>query len=67
LTTNLRRLSLPWNLLVLAGEGGLPRDSVALCNQVQVKSKPRFSVKMGELSPAVLGEVVAHVIVAIGL
>jgi len=33
-TTNLQRAQLPSCLLVPAGEGGLPRDSVALCHQM---------------------------------
>src|SRR5262245_11448288 len=35
LTTNLRRASLPTCVLVQQGEGGLAKDSVALCHQLR--------------------------------
>ena len=67
LTTNVRRLSLPTTLLLRAGEGGLPRDSVALCYQVQVRGKARLTQRLGELSAARVAEVVAELLTALGL
>ena len=67
LATNLRRLSLPTTLLLNAGEGGLPRDSVALCYQVQVRGKVRLMLRLGELSPERLSEVEAGLLTALGL
>ena len=67
LTTNLRRLSLPTTLLLNAGEGGLPRDSVALCYQVQVRGKARLTQKLGELSSARLSEIQMSLLDALGL
>ncbi len=67
LTTNLRRLSLPATLLLKAGEGGLPRDSVALCFQVQVRGKARLTQRLGELPAGRLAEVAAELQTAIGL
>ncbi|MCL1463405.1 type II toxin-antitoxin system PemK/MazF family toxin [Argonema galeatum] len=51
LTTNLRRASLPTCLLILSGEAGLNRDSVALCYQMRVLDKTRLQRKLGELNP----------------
>ena len=42
LTTNKKRLALPTTLLLEAGEAGLDKDSVVLCNQVQVRGKARL-------------------------
>jgi len=67
LTTNLRRLSLPTTLLLRAGEGGLPRDSVVLCYQVQVRGKARLTQRLGELSVGRVAEVVAELLTALGL
>ena len=67
LTTNLRRLSLPATLLLNAGEGGLPRDSVALCFQVQVRGKARLTQRLGELSPERLSDIEAGLMKALGL
>ena len=67
LTTNLRRLSLPTTLLLNAGEGGLPRDSVALCYQVQVRGKARLTQKLGELSSGRLFEIQMSLLEALGL
>ena len=36
LTTNLRRAKLPSSLLIASGQGGLEKDSVALCHQIRV-------------------------------
>ena len=39
LTTNLRRLSIPGTFTILAEEGGLTQESVALCYQIVVIDK----------------------------
>ena len=67
LTTNLRRLSLPATLLLNAGEGGLPRDSVALCHQVQVRGKARLTQRLGELTLERLSDIEAELLKALGL
>lgn len=67
LTTNLRRLSLPATLLLKAGEGGLQRDSVALCYQVQVRGKARLTRRIGKLSPARLSDIEAGIQTALGI
>src|SRR5438132_14341600 len=54
LTTNLRRASLPTCVLVREGEGGLARDSVALCHQLRVLDKLRLVRRLGIVSDEVM-------------
>jgi mRNA interferase MazF len=49
-TTNLRRAALPSCVRVLAGDGGLPSDSVALCHQLRVLDTVRLTRRMGIIS-----------------
>ncbi len=67
LTTNLRRLSLPTTLLLKAGEGGLPQDSVALCYQVQVRGKARLTQRLGTLSRQRVTDIEAELLKALGM
>jgi mRNA interferase MazF len=54
LTTNLRRASLPTCVLVREGEGGLAKDSVALCHQLRVLDKLRLVRRPGIVSDEVM-------------
>jgi len=54
LTTNLRRASLPTCVLVKQGEGGLIKDSVALCHQLRVIDKLRLQRRLGTISDDVM-------------
>jgi mRNA interferase MazF len=47
---NKRRLY-PTHVELTAGEGGLSKDSVALCEQVRAISKNRLKKKVGQVSP----------------
>lgn len=67
LTSKTKRLSIPTTLFFPAGEAGLPRDSVALCHQVQVRGKARFLSYVGTLTPAQLSEVQNALLDALGL
>ncbi len=67
LTTNLKRLAIPWTVRIDAGEGGLPKDSAALCHQLQVRGKMRFIQKFGEVSDATMKQIESKVLEAIGL
>ena len=67
LTTNLKRLALPTTVLIPEGEAGLPKDSVALCHQVQVRGKVRLGSLVGELSPDYMDQVEQTVLTAIGM
>jgi mRNA-degrading endonuclease toxin of MazEF toxin-antitoxin module len=46
---------------------GLPRDSVDLCYQVQVRGKARLTQRLGELSPERLPDIEAELLKALGL
>lgn len=48
-TSNLRWQHLKHCVLVLAGEGGLRSDSLALCNQIRVCDKTRLIRLLGQL------------------
>jgi mRNA interferase MazF len=54
LTTNIRRASLPTCTQISKGEGGLARDSVALCHQLRVLDTTRLRRKLGTVSQATL-------------
>ena len=57
LTANLRRLKVPGCLLIPMGEGGLDRDSVALCFQVAVIDRQRLIQPLGQLAATRLAEI----------
>jgi len=66
-TTNLRRAQLPSCLLMLAGEGGLSRDSVALCHQMRVLDQSRLVTRLGHVSDDILAEVERVVAFTLGM
>ena len=57
LTSNLRRASWPGNVLLEAGEGGLPKRSVAVVSQVSSVEKDRLGERIGALSDARVEEI----------
>jgi len=67
LTTKTKRLAIPTTVFFLAGEAGLPQDSVALCHQVQVRGKARFLSRVGTLTPGKLLDVQNALLDALGL
>jgi mRNA interferase MazF len=67
LTTSLRRVNLPFCLLMAAGEGGLPADSVLLCNQLRVVDESRLSRRLGQVSEQVMADAEECVLVALGI
>jgi mRNA interferase MazF len=56
-TSRLRKKQLPSHVLVLAGEGGLTQDSVALAEQIRVVDQARLLKRLGDLSPARMREI----------
>ena len=50
LTTNLQRASLPSCVTISQGEGGLTKDSVALCHQLRVLDGTRLLKRLGSIS-----------------
>jgi len=67
LTTNLRRASLPTCVLVRQGEGGLIKDSVALCHQLRVIDKLRLLRRLGAVSDDVMTAVESCVAFTTGM
>jgi mRNA interferase MazF len=67
LTANLRRASLPTCVLLPEGEGGLARDSVALCHQLRVLDKSRLMRRLGSVSELTVAEIDRCVIFTIGI
>jgi mRNA interferase MazF len=67
LTTNLRRASLPTCVLVRQGEGGLIKDSVALCHQLRVIDKLRLLRRLGAVSGHVMTAVESCVAFTTGM
>ena len=57
LTSNLRRLDAPGNVLVSARASGLPRDSVANVSQVLTIDRALLTERAGRLVPKVLDQV----------
>lgn len=55
--TRIRQQLLPSHALLMAGEGGLTQDSVALCEQLRVIDNSRLMSKMGDLSSSRMQEV----------
>ena len=66
-TTNLRRAGLPSCVQVSLGEGGLSRDSVALCHQLRVLDKTRMTRKLGELNSETLERIENCVLFTLGI
>lgn len=50
LTSNLGRAHEPGNVLLDAGEGGLPKQSVVVVSQIQSIDKARLGARIGHLS-----------------
>jgi len=67
LTTNLRRSSLPSCLTIPQGEGGLAKDSVALCHQLRVLDGARLLKKLGEVTKETLTEIESVVMFTTGI
>jgi len=66
-TTNLRRASLPTCVLLSEGDGGLLKDSVALCHQLRVLDKSRLVRRLGSVSRATLDALDRCVLFTIGI
>jgi mRNA interferase MazF len=67
LTTNLRRASLPTCALLRQGEGGLDRDSVALCHQLRVLDRLRLKHRLGIVSAQTMATIESRVLFTTGI
>lgn len=59
LTTNLHRANEPGNVLLDAGEGELPQQSVVVVSQISSVDKSRLGERIGALSAARVEQVLA--------
>ena len=66
LTTNLRRAILPTCVRIDKSEGGVARDSVALCHQLRVLDKSRLRQKLGVVDSEDLAAIESVVLYTIG-
>lgn len=61
LTTNLRRVSLPGNLLIPAGEANLPKTSIVEVSKVVTLETARLGVFIGRLSEQRVAQIQAGI------
>ncbi len=66
LTTNVRRAALPSCIKIPKGEGGLARDSVALCHQLRVLDKLRLKRKLGSIDIKYISAIESCVLFTLG-
>lgn len=59
LTTNMKRLSYPGNVLLEVGEANLPKQSIVVVSQVSTVEKSRLGEYIGTLSKARLEQIFA--------
>lgn len=59
LTSNLHRASEPGNILLEAGEGNLPKQSVVVVSQISSVEKARLRERIGSLSDARVEQILA--------
>ncbi|MBX3264755.1 MAG: type II toxin-antitoxin system PemK/MazF family toxin [Labilithrix sp.] len=59
LTSNLRRATEPGNVLLDAGEGDLPKQSVVVVSQISAVAKARLGRRIGSLSSARVDQILA--------
>ncbi|MBX3201043.1 MAG: type II toxin-antitoxin system PemK/MazF family toxin [Labilithrix sp.] len=59
LTSNLHRAGEPGNVLLDAGEGNLPRQSVVVVSQIATVAKTRLGQRIGALSDARVEQIIA--------
>lgn len=59
LTSNLQRATEPGNVLLDAGEGSLPRQSVVIVSQISSVAKSRLGARIGSLSSARVDQILA--------
>ena len=58
--------NLPSSLLIASGQGGLGKDSVALCHQLRVIDVTRLKKKLGQLDASVISDLETKVLLTLG-
>ena len=66
ITSSSAKPALPTHALLAAGEGGLWRDSIALCEQVRTLEKKRLLGYVGMLRPDKMRQVEQALLIAVG-
>jgi mRNA interferase MazF len=62
ITTNLKRAEIPGNVLLMKGEGSLPRRSVVVVSQLSTVDKSRLVERSGTLSPRRIQDILRGVL-----
>lgn len=62
LTSNLHRAEEPGNVTLEAGEGGLPKASVAVVSQISTVDKAELGDRIGQLSPERIEQIFAGMV-----
>ena len=57
----------PITVLIPKGEGGLMKDSVAMCNQIRSVDEARFGKTRGHVSPGTMGKIDQALKISLGL
>lgn len=55
------------SVLILAGEAGLDRDSVALCHQIRALDRRKLLYRIGDLAPERLSEIELAMVFVLGM
>ncbi len=61
LTSNLKRVSAPGNVLLNPGEGNLPKQSVVMVSQIFTVDKSQLGEYIGSLSKDRIGQILAGI------
>jgi mRNA interferase MazF len=61
LTSNLKRAAAPGNVLLDAGEGNLPKQSVVVVSQIITVDKTELGDYIGQLSPKRVRQILAGI------
>ncbi len=65
--TSTARGAFPYEVALRAGEGGLPKDSLILLNQIRTIDKKRLGRKTGTVSAATMKDVDEAIAISLGL
>lgn len=65
--TSTTREAYPYEVSLPAGEGGLPKDSIVLLNQIRTIDKKRLSRKLGTISIETMRKVERALAISLGL
>ena len=67
ITSSVAERSYPTEVRLRAGEGGLPKDSAVLLNQIKSIDKDRLEQRLGQLNAVAMGQVDEAIKISLGL